>query len=170
MSLHRPELRLDETPGLLAKCPRLGVVHVNQIDEPPFRRDEQAGCLLAGVQVHDNAAHHTFWIGGTHAAPDLGICAQVQGQIEHSVLEILDARQVGDRTAIVNRYSHGRMLAVRHALCQGRSYGFFDPSRAKRGREWSGVFFELDILRFSYTTSLSSAKFEKDSRPLRWLQ
>jgi len=106
VALDWAELGFDETPRRLGDSSLLRVLHLEQVDQPALRRNQQAGRLLAWVQIQHDAAHDPPRIVVMDAPPNAGLAADFQRQIEHAVLEILNPLDVRQRTTIRNRNSH----------------------------------------------------------------
>jgi hypothetical protein len=106
VALDGSELRLHKAPRRLGKPPLLGILDLKQVDQPALGRNQQAGGLLAGVQIQHDAAHDPPRVVVIDAPPDAGVAADLQRQIEDAILEIFDPTDVRKRTAIRNRDPH----------------------------------------------------------------
>ena len=107
MTFERAELRFREAPGRLLQLTQLGVLDVGQADQPTLGRNQHAGGFQTGRQIQDQAAIHAFGVPIGVAPPNLRQTAHLQGQVDQAILEILDARQVGQPASISNGDSHG---------------------------------------------------------------
>jgi hypothetical protein len=97
--------------GGLRQPATLSVLDIGQADQPTFRRKQQAGRFLSRCQIEKDATKHALGIMVGMAPPDLRLSAQLQRQVEQTILEIFDARAVGKPAPVKNGDAHGRILA-----------------------------------------------------------
>src|SRR6516225_5562807 len=106
MTLERTEQGLDETPRRFGEPVVLRVLDVRKADEPSFGRDQQAGSLLAGRQIEDDAPDYSLRVVVGMSAPDLRQAADLQGKVEQAILEVLDPRQIGEPATVGDGDAH----------------------------------------------------------------
>ena len=107
MAFDGTELRLGNAPRGLCQPAALGVLNVSQADQPALGRNEQAGRFLSRGQVEDDAAYHALRLAIAMAAPDARQATDFQGEVQQTILEILDAREVGKPAAVSQGDTHG---------------------------------------------------------------
>ena len=95
-----------KTHGGSVESPFFRVLNFEQADQPALGGDQQTGRLLAWCEIEDDTADHPLGIVVGPGSPDLGLAAELECEVDQAVFEILDAREIGHLTAIVNRDAH----------------------------------------------------------------